>query len=237
MPSMPTTTPIHQTEADVSQPFPENLEFDLEIDDSYDCVTNESLDIPQEILSKISDQTKTRLDFSTTLPLYHFKSNLLANIDQTSIKVVLKYPERSKYLLFDSKKPGTFFLLQGGRNDLLKVAGTTASFLARACYGIFTMFKRKHGLCGETKFVLLTEPIAVVNVPEVPTVRTALERYAYFDKKTNFIKLEELFKRFFKINDCQGIQQIYFRDRITISAAQRAVSQASLEVLADASPL
>jgi hypothetical protein len=189
MPSMPTTTPIHQTEADVSQPFPENLEFDLEIDDSYDCVTNESLDIPQEILSKISDQTKTRLDFSTTLPLYHFKSNLLANIDQTSIKVVLKYPERSKYLLFDSKKPGTFFLLQGGRNDLLKVAGTTASFLARACYGIFTMFKRKHGLCGETKFVLLTEPIAVVNVPEVPTVRTALERYAYFDKKTNFIKL------------------------------------------------
>jgi hypothetical protein len=189
MSSIPTTTPIHEAEADVSQPFSENLEFDLEIDDSYDCVKNERMDIPQEILSKISDQTKTRLDCSTILPLYHFKSNSLANVDQTSIKVVLKYPQRSKYLLFDSKKPGTFFLLQGGRNDQLKVAGTTASFLARACYNIFTMFKRKHGICGETNFVLLTEPIAVVNVPEVRTVRTALERYAYYDKKTNFIKL------------------------------------------------
>ena len=189
MSSIPTTTPIHEAEADVSQPFSENLEFDWEIDDSYDCVKNERMDIPQEILSKISDQTKTRLDCSTILPLYHFKSNSLANVDQTSIKVVLKYPQRSKYLLFDSKKPGTFFLLQGGRNDQLKVAGTTASFLARACYNIFTMFKRKHGICGETNFVLLTEPIAVVNVPEVRTVRTALERYAYYDKKTNFIKL------------------------------------------------
>ena len=37
--------------------------------------------------------------------------------------------------------------------------------------------------------VLLPEPLAVFNVPEVPNVRTALERYAYFDKKTNFIKL------------------------------------------------
>jgi hypothetical protein len=140
MPSMTTATPIHEAEADVSQPFPENLEFDLEIDDSYDCVKNERLDIPQEILSKISDQTKTRIDCSTILPLYHFKSNSLANVDQTSIKVVLKYPRLSKYLLFDSKKPGRFFLVQGGRNDQLKVAGTTASFLARACYGIFTVF-------------------------------------------------------------------------------------------------
>jgi hypothetical protein len=82
MPSMTTATPIHEAEADVSQPFPENLEFDLEIDDSYDCVKNERLDIPQEILSKISDQTKTRIDCSTILPLYHFKSNSLANVDQ-----------------------------------------------------------------------------------------------------------------------------------------------------------
>jgi hypothetical protein len=161
----------------------------LDIDDPYECVVQQHLDLPQEIVLKVREQTKTHLDFSAILPAHHFKSNSLANIDQTSINVVLKYPRRNKYLLFDSKKPGTFFLLQGGRNDQLKEAGTTASFLARTCYGIFTMFKRKHDMCGENNFVILSEPVAVVNVPQVPTVRTALERYAYVDKKTNFIKL------------------------------------------------
>ena len=32
--------------------------------------------------------------------------------DQNSVKVILKYPGRNKYLLFDSKKPGTFFFFQ-----------------------------------------------------------------------------------------------------------------------------
>jgi hypothetical protein len=59
-------------------------------------------------------------------------------------------------------------LLQGGRNDQLKEAGKTALFLARTCYGIFTVLKKKHGLCGDMNLVLLPEPLAVVNVPEVP---------------------------------------------------------------------
>jgi hypothetical protein len=202
--------------------MPDNLESEvdaeppvLEIDDADDCLTSDDyvekqkLDLPQEIIVKIREQTKTKLDSSTILPSYHFKSNLLANVDQTSIKVVLKYPGRNKYLLFDSKKSGTFFLLQGGRNDQLKEAHTTASFLARTCYGIFTIFKRKNAICGETSFVLLPEPLAVVNVPEVPTVRMALERYAYFDKKTNFIKLPACWTR-----DGHEFENLYpsFRD-------------------------
>ena len=194
MPDMPLETYIRESEADVSQ-LEENSEPVLQIDDANDYVEQQHLDLPQEIVSKIREQTKTKLDSSTILPTHHFKSNLLANVDQTSIKVVLKYPGRNKYLLFDSKKSGTFFLLQGGRNDQLKQAGTTASFLARTCYGIFTMFKRKNAMCGETSFVLLPEPLVVVNVPEVPTVRIALERYAYFDKKTNFIKLPACWTR------------------------------------------
>ncbi len=189
MPDIP-STPIHEAEADLSQPEKQkSKDFDLDIDDPYECVVQQHLDLPQEIVSKISEQTKTKLDFSAILPVHHFRSNSLANVDQTSIKVVLKYPRRNKYLLFDAKKPGTFFLLQGGRNDQLKEAATTASFLARTCYGIFTIYKRKHDICGDTNLVLLPEPVAVINVPEVPTVRTALERYAYHNKRTNFIKL------------------------------------------------
>ena len=173
MRDMPTETPIHEAEADGSQPVTEKIDFDLDIDDPYDCVVQQHLDLPQEIVSKISEQTKTKLDVSAILPAHHFKSNSLANVDQTSIRVVLKYPRRNKYLLFDSKKPGTFFLLQGGRNDQLKEAGTAASFLARACYGIFTTFKRKHDMCGDTNLVLLPEPGSVVGAPASRAVRDA----------------------------------------------------------------
>jgi hypothetical protein len=166
-----------------------DLNIDLDIDDQHDCISTLPLELPKEVVLKISEQTKTKLDSSANIQAFHFKSNQLENVDQTSINVVLKYPRFSKYLLFDSKKPGTFFILQGGRNDQLKAAGTTASFLARKCYGIFTMFKKKHGMFGETDCLLLTEPVAVVDIPEVPTVRTALQRYAYVDKKTNYIKL------------------------------------------------
>jgi hypothetical protein len=196
MPGMPTETPIHEADADVSQSVTEQtMDFDLDIDDPYECVVQQHLDLPREIVSKISEQTKTNLDCSAILPAHHFKSNSLANVDQASMKVVLKYPRRNKYLLFDSKQPVNFFLLQGGRNDQLKEAGTTASFLARICYGIFAIFKRKHGMCGDTNLLLLPEPVAVINVPEVPTVRTAVERYAYFDKKTNLIKLPACWTR------------------------------------------
>ena len=169
--------------------LPNFMNIDVDIDDQHDCVLKLPLELPQEIVLKISEQTKTKLDFSAHLQAYHFKSNQLENVDQTSIKVVLKYPRCSKYLLFDSKKPGTFFILQGGRNDQLKAAGTTASFLARKCYGIFTMFKRDHSMFGDTNCLLLSEPVAVVEFPEVPTVRTALQRYAYNDRKTTHIKL------------------------------------------------
>ena len=107
-----------ELEADASQPEENSEPPVLDIDDADDCSTSDDyiekqkLDLPQEIIVKIREQTKTKLDSSTILPSYHFKSNMLANVDQTSIKVVLKYPGRSKYLLFDSKKSGTFFLLQ-----------------------------------------------------------------------------------------------------------------------------
>jgi hypothetical protein len=160
-----------EAEADLSQPETEkSKDFDLDIDDPYDCVVQQHLDLPHEIVSKISEQTKAKLDFSAIIPVHHFRSNSLANVDQTSIKVVLKYPLRSKYLLFDSKKPGNLFLLQGGRHDQLKEAATSASFLARKCHGIFTIFKRKHDICGDTNLVLLPEPVAVINVQKVPTV-------------------------------------------------------------------
>ncbi len=198
MQGMPTETetPTNEAEADVSESVTDKtVDFDLDIDDPYDCVVQQHLDLPREIVTKISEQTKATLDFSAILPSHHYKSNSLANVDQTSIKVVLKYPRRNKYLLFDSKKPGNFFLLQGGRNDQLKEAGTTASFLAKTCNCIFAVFKRKHDMCGDTNLVLLPEPVGVVNDPEVLTVRTALERYAYFDKKTNLIKLPACWTR------------------------------------------
>ena len=91
----------------------ETRDFDLDTDvDPFDCVEQQHLDLPQEIVSKISEQTKTPLLCSATLPAHHFKSNSLRTIDQNSVKVILKYPGRNKYLLFDSKKPGTFFFFQ-----------------------------------------------------------------------------------------------------------------------------
>ena len=128
---LPSTTTHDSLNVSNVKSMPDNLESEgdalqleenseppvLDIDDADDCSTSDDyvekqkLDLPQEIIVKIREQTKTKLDSSTILPSYHFKSNMLANVDQTSIKVVLKYPGRNKYLLFDSKKSGTFFLL------------------------------------------------------------------------------------------------------------------------------
>ena len=54
---------------------------------SDDYIEKQKLDLPQEIIVKIREQTKTKLDSSTILPSYHFKSNMLARVRKTRFGV------------------------------------------------------------------------------------------------------------------------------------------------------
>lgn len=155
----------------------------LDVDDPFDSLTMIPLDLPQDEISKIIELTKNELP--NFLPIYHYKSNRLQNVESSKVFVVLKYPNTNKYLLFDSRE---FFLLQGGRNDALKEETTIASLLARKCYDIFTIFKRKAAVAAG-RAVLLPELMPIVPSPEIPTVKDAVLRYAYADRKTNFVHL------------------------------------------------
>ena len=82
-----------ELEADASQPEENSEPPVLDIDDADDCSTSDDyiekqkLDLPQEIIVKIREQTKTKLDSSTILPSYHFKSNMLARVRKTRFGV------------------------------------------------------------------------------------------------------------------------------------------------------
>jgi hypothetical protein len=161
------------------------LEPDLDIDDPYDRVTIMPLNLPQELVSTIGQMTQVSLSATEELDAHHFKSRKLQNADRSKIKVILKYPFLSKFLLLDTTTK-RFFLLQGGRNDQLKAEATAASELARKCLIVFTMHKRKHACIAENA-ILLPEPIAWVERREIPTVKDVIEKYAYAERRTNFL--------------------------------------------------
>ncbi len=157
---------------------------DCDIDDPFDRLTTSSLDLSQEEITKIMEMTKKNPP--PTLPLYHYKSNKLQNVELCKIVVILKYPGTNKYLLFDSLN---FFLLQGGRHDCLKEETTIASLIARKCFNIFTAFKR-NGTILAGKPILMPEPMPMVQAkPEDVTIKDVVSRYAYADRKTNFLQL------------------------------------------------
>ena len=161
------------------------LEPDLDIDDPYDRVTIMPLNLPQELVSTIGQMTQVSLSATEELDAHHFKSRKLQNADRSKIKVILKYPFLSKFLLLDTATK-RFFLLQGGRNDQLKQEATAASELARKCHIVFTMHKRKHACIAENA-ILLPEPIAWVQSRDIPTVKDVIEKYAYTERQTNFL--------------------------------------------------
>jgi len=157
---------------------------DCDIDDPFDRLTMFSIDLSPEEITKIMEMTKKKPP--PTLPLHHYKSNKLQNAELSMIFVILKYPGTNKYLLFDSLN---FFLLQGGRHDCLKDETTIASLIARKCFNIFTAFKRS-GTILAGKPILLPELMPMVQTkPENVTIKDAVSRYAYADRKTNFLHL------------------------------------------------
>ena len=154
---------------------------DCDIDDPFDRLTMFSIDLSTEEITKIMEMTKKKPP--PTLPLHHYTSNKLQNAELSMIFVILKYPGTNKYLLFDSLN---FFLLQGGRHDCLKEETTIASLIARKCFNIFTAFKRS-GTTLAGKPILLPELMPMVQTkPENVTIKDAVSRYAYADRKTNF---------------------------------------------------
>jgi hypothetical protein len=159
------------------------LDADVDIDDPFDTLKMLSLDLPQEELTKIIQVTKKTLP--STLPIYHYKSNKLQDADPSKHFVILKYPYTNKYLLFNSHD---FYLLQGGRNDVLKEEKTMASFFARKCFDIFNIFKRKNELA-PGKAIILPNLEAIVKLSEIPTVKDVVSRYSYANRITNFIHL------------------------------------------------
>jgi hypothetical protein len=156
---------------------------DCDIDDPFDSLTTLPIDLPQEEISKIIEMTKRRPP--STLPIYHYKSNKLQNVELSKVFVILKYPCTNKYLLFDSLD---FFLLQGGRYDVLRDETTTASLIAKKCFTIFTACKRNKNLVAK-KAILLPVLTPVVPSPEILTVKDAVLRYAYTDRIKNFLHL------------------------------------------------
>ena len=164
---------------DPSHPF-----VDCDIDDPYDSLTMFLIDLSLEEISKIMEMTTKKPPPS--LPIYHYKSNKLQFANLSKIFVILKYPGTNKYLLFDSVD---FFLLQGGRHDNLKEETTVASLIAKKCFNIFTVFKRNRTIIAG-KNILLPELMPIVETkPEKVTIQDAVLRYAYADKKTNFLHL------------------------------------------------
>ena len=164
---------------DPSHPF-----VDCDIDDPFDSLTMFPIDLSQEEISKIMEMTTKKPP--PTLPIYHYKSNKLQNAELSNIFVILKYPGTNKYLLFDSLN---FFLLQGGRHDCLKEETTVASLIAMKCFNIFTAFKRS-GTILAGKPILLPELMPMAQTkPENVTIKDAVSRYAYADRKTNFLHL------------------------------------------------
>jgi hypothetical protein len=157
---------------------------ECDIDDPFDCLTIVSIDLSAEEIAKIMEMTKKTPP--PTLPLHHYKSNKLQNAELSKIFVILKYPGTNKYLLFDSLN---FFLLQGGRHDCLKEETTIASLIAKKCFNIFTAFKRS-GTILAGKPILLPELMPMVQTkPEKVTIKDAVSRYAYADRKTNFFHM------------------------------------------------
>jgi len=156
---------------------------DLSIDDPFDSLTMFHIELSQEEISKITDMTKKKP--SPTLPIYHYKSNKLQNAELSKVFVILKFPGTNMYLLFDSFD---FFLVQGGRHDILKEETTIAALIAKKCFNIFTAFKR-NGNVVVGKPILLPELTPMATKPENVTIKDAVLRYAYADRQTNFLAL------------------------------------------------
>ena len=170
---------MENAENDPLQPI-----VDCDIDDPFDSLTMFPIDLSQEEISKIMEMTTKKPP--PTLPIYHYKSNKLQNAELSNIFVILKYPGTNKYLLFDSLN---FFLLQGGRHDNLKEETTITSLIAKKCFNIFTAFKR-NGTIIAGKTILLPKLIPMVHTkPEKVTIKDVVLRYAYADRKTNFLHL------------------------------------------------
>ena len=126
---------------------------------------------------------------------YHFKSDRLNHVPDDEwprFYVLLKYPKLSKYLVYDSiaSDSDSFFILQGGTTQHLKQESTTASHLARKCYDVFTMFKRKESFSQESVIILPT-PVQLFarQTFQTPTVQTAVTAYCYAGREQNFVRL------------------------------------------------
>ena len=126
---------------------------------------------------------------------YHFKSDRLNHVPDDEwprFYVLLKYPKLSKYLVYDSiaSDSDSFFILQGGTTQHLKQESTTASHLARKCYDVFTMFKRKESFSQESVIILPT-PVQLFarQTFQTPTVQTAVTSYCYAGREQNFVRL------------------------------------------------